>query len=59
MANSGGTCTSAGEVLRVEGLTVQYGALVALRDVSWSVHANEILIMARTALQEHLLCSRC
>jgi branched-chain amino acid transport system ATP-binding protein len=59
VANSGGTCTSAGEVLRVEGLTVQYGALVALRDVSWSVHANEILIMARTALQEQLLCSRC
>ena len=24
-------------VLRVENLTVQYGALIALRDVSWSV----------------------
>jgi branched-chain amino acid transport system ATP-binding protein len=34
---------SEGEVLRVEGLTVQYGALVALRDVSWSVRAGEIL----------------
>jgi branched-chain amino acid transport system ATP-binding protein len=33
----------AGDVLRVEGLTVQYGALVALRDVSWSVRADEIL----------------
>jgi branched-chain amino acid transport system ATP-binding protein len=32
-----------GEVLRVENLTVQYGALVALSDVSWSVHAGEIL----------------
>jgi branched-chain amino acid transport system ATP-binding protein len=32
-----------GEVLRVESLTVQYGALVALSDVSWSVHAGEIL----------------
>jgi branched-chain amino acid transport system ATP-binding protein len=32
-----------GEVLRVESLTVQYGALIALRDVSWSVHAGEIL----------------
>jgi branched-chain amino acid transport system ATP-binding protein len=31
------------EVLRVEGLTVQYGALVALRDVSWSVQPGEIL----------------
>jgi branched-chain amino acid transport system ATP-binding protein len=31
------------EILRVEGLTVQYGALVALRDVSWSVRADEIL----------------
>src|SRR6185437_14893885 len=31
------------EILRVEGLTVQYGALVALSDVSWSVHADEIL----------------
>ena len=43
VANSGETRTSAGEVLRVEGLTVQYGALVALRDMSWSVHSNEIL----------------
>jgi branched-chain amino acid transport system ATP-binding protein len=32
-----------GEVLRVEDLTVQYGALVALRGVSWSVHAGEVL----------------
>lgn len=31
------------EVLRVEGLTVQYGALVALCDVSWSVRPGEIL----------------
>src|ERR1043165_7519305 len=36
---SGGTA----DVLRVEGLTVQYGALVALRDVSWSVRSGEIL----------------
>jgi ABC-type uncharacterized transport system ATPase subunit len=32
-----------GEVLRVEDLTVRYGALVALRGVSWSVRAGEIL----------------
>src|SRR3954471_23522312 len=32
-----------GEVLRGEELTGQYGALVALRDVSWSVSAGEIL----------------
>jgi branched-chain amino acid transport system ATP-binding protein len=31
------------DVLRVEGLTVQYGALVALRDVSWQVRSGEIL----------------
>jgi branched-chain amino acid transport system ATP-binding protein len=31
------------DVLRVEGLTVQYGALIALRDVSWSVRSGEIL----------------
>jgi ABC-type branched-subunit amino acid transport system ATPase component len=31
------------EVLRVEKLTVQYGALVALRNVSWSVRSGEIL----------------
>jgi branched-chain amino acid transport system ATP-binding protein len=30
-------------VLRVEGLTVQYGALVALRDVGWQVRPGEIL----------------
>ena len=30
-------------MLRVENLTVQYGALVALRDVSWSVCPGEIL----------------
>ena len=33
----------AGEVLRVEGLGVTYGALVALDDVTWSVGAGEIL----------------
>ena len=33
----------AGAVLRVEGLSVQYGALVALHDVSWSVAEDEIL----------------
>jgi len=32
-----------GEVLRVEDLTVRYGALVALHGVSWSVHSGEIL----------------
>src|SRR5262245_29237903 len=37
------TSEQRGEILRVERLTVQYGALVALRDVSWSVHAGEIL----------------
>ena len=37
------TSEQSGEILRVEGLTVEYGALVALRDVSWSVHAGEIL----------------
>jgi branched-chain amino acid transport system ATP-binding protein len=31
------------EALRVEGLTVQYGALVALRGVSWQVWPGEIL----------------
>src|SRR5437868_15536649 len=30
-------------LLRVENLTVQYGALIALRDVSWSVRSGEIL----------------
>jgi branched-chain amino acid transport system ATP-binding protein len=30
-------------VLRVSGLTVRYGALVALQGVSWSVRAGEIL----------------
>jgi branched-chain amino acid transport system ATP-binding protein len=30
-------------LLRVEGLGVRYGALVALEDVSWEVHAGEIL----------------
>ncbi|MGD5480979.1 ATP-binding cassette domain-containing protein, partial [Xanthomonas citri pv. citri] len=43
VASSGETRRGASEVLRVEGLTVQYGALVALRDVSWSVHNDEIL----------------
>src|SRR4051794_17648551 len=32
-----------GEILRVENLTVQYGALIALRDVSWSVRPGEVL----------------
>lgn len=32
-----------GPVLRVEGLGVSYGALVALDDVTWSVDAGEIL----------------
>jgi branched-chain amino acid transport system ATP-binding protein len=48
--NMGGQTSSAearspvvGEILRVENLTVQYGALVALRDVSWSVRPGEIL----------------
>src|SRR5689334_23985160 len=31
------------DVLRVDGLTVQYGALVALSDMSWQVEAGEIL----------------
>ena len=43
MASSGETPCGANEMLRVERLTVQYGALIALRDVSWSVHAHEIL----------------
>jgi branched-chain amino acid transport system ATP-binding protein len=33
----------AGPVLRVEGLSVSYGALVALDGVTWSVRAGEIL----------------
>lgn len=32
-----------GAVLRVEGITVRYGALVALQDLSWSVQPGEIL----------------
>ena len=44
MASSGETQRREGaEVLRVENLTVRYGALVALRDVSWSVRSGEIL----------------
>lgn len=35
--------SDAREVLRVEHLTVQYGALVALHDVSWSASADKIL----------------
>jgi branched-chain amino acid transport system ATP-binding protein len=36
--------SSAGEpILRVEGLSVSYGALLALSDVSWDVRAGEIL----------------
>src|ERR1700709_2834157 len=44
VASSGETQGRDGaEVLRVENLTVRYGALVALRDVSWSVRPGEIL----------------
>jgi branched-chain amino acid transport system ATP-binding protein len=43
VALTGDKPRGASEILRVEGLTVQYGALVALRNVSWSVRANEIL----------------
>jgi branched-chain amino acid transport system ATP-binding protein len=44
VASSGETQRRDGvEVLRVENLTVRYGALVALRDVSWSVRPGEIL----------------
>jgi branched-chain amino acid transport system ATP-binding protein len=43
VASSGQTRRVATEVLRVEGLGVQYGALVALRDLSWSVRSDEIL----------------
>src|SRR6201994_5075907 len=44
VAGSGETLRNDGaNVLRVENLTVQYGALIALRDVSWSVHSDEIL----------------
>ncbi|HEX2137165.1 MAG TPA: ATP-binding cassette domain-containing protein [Microvirga sp.] len=35
--------TETGPVLRVEGLGVNYGALVALDEVSWSVGSGEIL----------------
>ena len=35
--------SDASEVLRVEGLTVQYGALVALHNVSWSAASDQIL----------------
>lgn len=31
------------EALRVEGLTVSYGALTALENVSWSVRSGEVL----------------
>src|SRR6478736_4349450 len=44
VAGSGETQRRDGaEVLRVENLTVRYGALIALRDVSWSVRSGEIL----------------
>src|SRR6202163_1116611 len=43
VTKSEGYSRGEGEVLRVEDLTVQYGALVALRDVSWSVRPGEIL----------------
>jgi branched-chain amino acid transport system ATP-binding protein len=43
VANTEGKLRGGNEVLRVEGLTVQYGALIALNDVSWSVRADEIL----------------
>ena len=32
-------------LLRVEGLTVRYGALTALNDMSWQVEAGEILVI--------------
>lgn len=35
--------TAGTPMLRVEGLTVSYGALVALEDVSWSVGGGEVL----------------
>ena len=35
--------TTSGPALRVEGLGVRYGALVALDDVSWEVHPGELL----------------
>ncbi len=34
---------TSGPALRVEGLGVRYGALVALDDVSWEVHPGELL----------------
>ena len=45
-------------VLRVENLTVQYGALVALRDVSWSVAVRRNSRHHRTERrrQEQLFC---
>jgi branched-chain amino acid transport system ATP-binding protein len=44
VAGSGETHRDDGaDVLRVENLTVQYGALIALRNVSWKVRAGEIL----------------
>jgi branched-chain amino acid transport system ATP-binding protein len=44
VASSGETHRDDGaDVLRVENLAVQYGALIALRDMSWSVRAGEIL----------------
>jgi branched-chain amino acid transport system ATP-binding protein len=43
VASSGEIHRDDGDVLRVENLTVQYGALIALRDVSWSVRPGEIL----------------
>src|ERR1700760_4810655 len=44
VAGSGETLRNDGaNVLRVEDLTVQYGALVALRAVSWQVASGEIL----------------
>ena len=41
LAQSAGTAPA--PALRVEGLGVRYGALVALDDVSWEVHAGELL----------------
>lgn len=43
VASSGDSIGDRRELLRAENLTVQYGALIALRDVGWTVHADEIL----------------
>jgi branched-chain amino acid transport system ATP-binding protein len=43
VASTEGKLRSSNEVLRVERLTVKYGALTAISDVSWSVRNDEIL----------------